>query len=174
SGAEIMGVLFDLAPEGRELPEPDENGAERKPSELEMLTRGLMGVPRYPLRVLRSLPRALPNLDSSPVFAAIPGTSLVARVTDRLTRPISSRETGVLAHTTYKAPKTRFNGRISPHRRFAFGQLTLEEVKEVKNKHNCTVNDVVVSICAGAVRSWLLDHDDLPADPLVVQVPVSV
>ena len=165
SGAEIMGVLFDLAPEGRELPEPQVDGAERKPSDLQMLTRGLMGLPRYPLRVLRSLPRALPNLDSSPVFAAIPGTSLVARVTDRLTRPLSNRETGVLAHTTYKAPKTQFNGRISPHRRFAFGQLDLDEVKKVKNKHRCTVNDVVVSICAGAVRSWLLEHDDLPAGP---------
>jgi diacylglycerol O-acyltransferase / wax synthase len=174
SGAEIMGVLFDLSPEGRDLPEPQRNGAERKPTDLEMLTRGLLGLPRYPLRVLRSLPRALPNLDSSPVFAAIPGTGLVARVTDRLTRPLSNRETGVLAHTTFKAPKTQFNGRISPHRRFAFGQLDLDEVKTVKNKRRCTVNDVVVSICAGAVRSWLLEHDDLPPDPLVVQVPVSV
>src|SRR6476660_9578106 len=173
SGAEIMGVLFDLEPEGRELPEPEANGADRQPTELEMLTRGLMGLPRYPLRMLRSLPRALPNLDESPVFASLPGTSLVAKVTDRLTRPISNRESGVLAHTTYKAPKTRFNGRISPHRRFAFGQLDLDEVKEVKNKHKCTVNDVVVSICAGAVRSWLLDNDELPPEPLVVQVPVS-
>src|SRR3954453_7187824 len=80
SGAEIMGVLFDLAPEGRELPEPEVNGADREPSELEMLTRGLMGFPRYPLRILRSLPRALPNLDESPVFASLPGTSLVAKV----------------------------------------------------------------------------------------------
>ena len=114
-----------------------------------MLTRGLMGFPRYPLRILRSLPRALPNLDESPVFAGIPGTGLVAKVTDRLTRPFSNRESGVLAHTHYKAPKTCFNGRISPHRRFAFGQLTLDEVKEVKNKHGVTVNDVVVSVCAG-------------------------
>jgi len=174
SGAEIMGVLFDLAPEGRELPEPSANGAERPPSDIEMLTRGILGLPRYPLRVLRSLPRALPNLDASPVFAAIPGTGLVAKLTDRLTRPLSNRETGILAHTTFKAPKTKFNGRISPHRRFAFGQLDLDEVKAVKNQHRCTVNDVVVSICAGAVRSWLLEHDDLPADPLVVQVPVSV
>ena len=68
-----MGVLFDLAPEGRELPEPSANGADRQPSELEMLTRGLMGLPRYPLRILRSLPRALPNLDESPVFATPPG-----------------------------------------------------------------------------------------------------
>ena len=154
SGAEIMGVLFDLAPEGRELEEPDQNGAEREPTELEMLTRGLIGVPRYPLRILRSLPTALPNLDESPVFASIPGTSLVARVADRMAKTLTGRgESGVLAHTQMKAPKTCFNGRISQHRRVAFGQLPLDEVKKVKDEHDCTVNDVVVSICAGAVRS---------------------
>jgi len=175
SGAEIMGVLFDLAPEGRELEEPDQNGAERKPTELEMLTRGLIGVPRYPLRILRSLPTALPNLDESPVFAGLPGTSLVARVADRMAKTLTGGgESGVLAHTQMKAPKTCFNGRISQHRRVSFGQLGLEEVKGVKNAHDCTVNDVVVSICAGAVRSWLLEHDELPEVPLVAQIPVSV
>src|SRR5207244_3826697 len=67
SGAEIMSLLLDLTPEGRELPEPEpamEDG--RKPSRLEMLGRGLMGVPRYPLRALRSAPRALPNVDDLP------------------------------------------------------------------------------------------------------------
>src|SRR5204863_6065985 len=64
--------------------------------------------------------------------------------------------------------------RVSPHRRFAFGQLSLDEVKAVKNEYGCTVNDVVVSICAGAVRRWLLEHDELPSEPLVAQVPVSV
>ncbi len=72
------------------------------------------------------------------------------------------------------APKTLFNGRISPHRRFVFGQLSLADVKAVKNAHGTTVNDVVVSICAGAVRRWLIEHDDLPDTPLVAQVPVSV
>ena len=71
-------------------------------------------------------------------------------------------------------PRTSFNRRISPHRRFAFGQLPLDEVKAVKNEHSVTVNDVVVSLCAGALRRWLLDHDELPAAPLVAQVPVSV
>ena len=37
-----------------------------------------------------------------------------------------------------------------------------------------TVNDAVVSVCAGAVRRWLIAHDDLPDTPLVAQVPVSV
>lgn len=48
------------------------------------------------------------------------------------------------------------------------------EVKAIKNHHGCTVNDVLVSICAGAVRHWLIEHDELPDEPLVAQVPVSV
>jgi diacylglycerol O-acyltransferase len=72
------------------------------------------------------------------------------------------------------APKTSFNGRVSAHRRFAFGQLSLDDVKAVKNFHGVTVNDVVVAICAGAVRRWLVEHDDLPDEPLVAQIPVSV
>jgi WS/DGAT/MGAT family acyltransferase len=71
-------------------------------------------------------------------------------------------------------PRTSFNGRISAHRRFAFGRLSLDEVKEVKNRYGSTVNDVVVSICAGAVRRWLIAHNELPAEPLVAQIPVSV
>src|SRR5687768_1894646 len=62
SGAEIMGLLLDLAPEGREL--PDEVPGHRlggRPSDLSMLARGLAGVPQYPLRALRALPTTIPN-----------------------------------------------------------------------------------------------------------------
>jgi diacylglycerol O-acyltransferase / wax synthase len=171
SGAEIMAVLFDLEREGREvdgtMPAPDS-----EPGELEMLARGIAGLPRYPLRALRSLPSALPNLDETP-FGTIPGAGAVARAAERAARVV--RRDGVLEkRSALRAPKTSFNGRVSPHRRFAFGQLSLAEVKNVKNEHGVTVNDVVVSICAGAVRRWLLEHDELPADPLVAQIPVSV
>jgi diacylglycerol O-acyltransferase / wax synthase len=71
-------------------------------------------------------------------------------------------------------PRTSFNGRISVHRRYAFGQLALDDIKTIKNHCGCTVNDVVVAICATAVRRWLLEHDELPEDPLVAQIPVSV
>jgi WS/DGAT/MGAT family acyltransferase len=131
-----------------------------------MLGRGLLGVPRYPARLLRALPRALPNLEHTP-FGVLPGAGTVQRVTGVLRR--DGVERGDLA-----APKVIFSGRISPHRRFVFGRLSLDEVKVAKNAHGTTVNDVVVSICAGAVRRWLVENDDLPDTPLVAQVPVSV
>jgi WS/DGAT/MGAT family acyltransferase len=84
------------------------------------------------------------------------------------------RPSRVLERSTHTPPRTSFNGRVSAHRRFAFGQLSLEGVKRVKNAYGCTVNDVVVALCAGAVRRWLIEHDELPDDPLVTQVPVSV
>jgi len=172
SGAEIMGVMFDLKPEGRDGEMPSMPEPERRPGDLEMLTRGLAGVPRYPLRMLRSIPSALPNLVETP-FGTIPGAGTVSRIADRAGRALG-REGSVLERTSLKAPKTSFNGRVSPHRRFAFGQLSLDEVKAVKNQYGATVNDVVVSICAGTVRRWLADHDELPAEPLVAQIPVSV
>lgn len=167
SGAEIMGLLLDLSPDGRELPEPSgEDDAGQAPGDLEMVARGLLGVGKYPLRVLRSLPSALPHADEVPaIFNAIPG----ANRTGRFLGGFRGRRAPKLV-----APRTSFNGRVSPHRRFAFGRMELDRVKEAKNRHGCTVNDVVVSMCAGAVRRWLVLHDELPAEPLVAQIPVSV
>jgi diacylglycerol O-acyltransferase / wax synthase len=179
SGAEIMGVLLDLEPSGRELPEepPASFGvADSDPGELEMLTRGLLGLPRYAAHVVRALPSTLPNIEDVAVLAQIPGATTLSRVSAGVARLLrgGGREHRVLERSTIDPPRTSFNGRVSPHRRFAFGQLPLDAVKAVKNAHGCTVNDVVLSVCAGAVRRWLIEHDDLPEDPLVAQVPVSV
>ena len=58
SGAEIMALLLDLTPEGREVPPPAEpdDRAEPAPTSCEMLAPGLLGLPRYPVRMLRALP----------------------------------------------------------------------------------------------------------------------
>ena len=173
SGAEIMGVLFDLAPEGREVPDARLRVADHEPGDLEMLARGLAGVPRYPVRALRSLPAALPNLEETP-FGELPGAGAVSRLTERVQRAVGRGDGDLIGRQGLRAPKTSFNRRISPHRRFGFGQLSLDEVKAIKNEHGVTVNDVVVSICAGAVRRWLIDHDELPTEPLIGQIPVSV
>jgi WS/DGAT/MGAT family acyltransferase len=138
-----------------------------------MLARGALGVPRYPLRLLRSLPKAIPNTADAPaVFGAIPGAGTVGRLASRARDFVTREQTP--AAKSLRAPRTRFSGRISAHRRFAFGRLSLEDVKAVKNHYGVTVNDVVVSMCAGAVRRWLIEHDELPDEPLIAQIPVSV
>jgi WS/DGAT/MGAT family acyltransferase len=174
SGAEIMGALFDPSPDGRDAPPPPtaQTPPDAKPSELNMLARGLLGLPRYPLRVLKSAPRALPNLAEVQSFAAIPGVKAAGRLIGNAQR-VLGRET-VVGRLDLTPPRTSFNGRVSAHRRYAFGQLSLDDVKSIKNHHGCTVNDVVVSICAGAVRRWLSEHGELPTEPLIAQIPVSV
>lgn len=174
SGAEILSVLLDLSPEGRELPPSTDSPPDREPGDLEMLGRGFLGAPRYLQRVVQAVPSTLPNLEHTPIIGEIPGAKLVGRTTSRLTRVLRRRESRVLERSALSRPRTSFNAHVSPHRRFAFGQLSLDQVKAVKNAQGCTVNDVVVAICAGAVRAWLTEHDELPDVPLVAQVPVSV
>ncbi|GAC1318023.1 MAG: wax ester/triacylglycerol synthase family O-acyltransferase [Thermoleophilaceae bacterium] len=174
SGAEIMGILLDLSPEGRDIPKSPPPRPEHQPGDLGMLARGMLGVPRYPVRMMRALPSTLPNMQEVPaLFGSIPGAGTVGRIASRV-QDVVRGEARTVSRTKLAAPRTSFNGRISPHRRFAFGQLDLAEVKAVKNQFGCTVNDVIVSICAGALRRWLIQHEELPDDPLVAQVPVSV
>src|SRR3954466_2810719 len=175
SGNEILSVLLDPSPEGRDLP-PDTTtpSRERMPNALELLGRGVLGLPRQPLRALRSIPTTLPNVTELPGVNALPGWPTVSRAVGRVRSAIGGQDPAVLEATTARPPRTPFNGPISAHRRFAFGQLSLDAVKALKGALGLTVNDVVVALCAGAVRQWLLERDALPDEPLVAMVPVSV
>ena len=175
SGAEIMSILYDLDPAGRAIPEETKGHVgERVPSQFELLARSLLGLPR-PLRTLAMLPATLPRLDSVPVVGALPGALAVSRVATRIARMgRDTKDGGVLERTNVRAPRTRFNGRISPHRRFAFASLSLDRIKAIKSAAGVTVNDAVVAICAGGLRAWLDERGELPVEPLVSMVPVSV
>jgi diacylglycerol O-acyltransferase / wax synthase len=174
SGAEILGSLLDLTPEGRPAPDAEPDGGRgHMPSQVEMLVRGLVALPQYPIRMLRSLPSTLPNFDEVGIFNMLPGAHSVGAAGRRL-QAILRRDPIVSGRNLPAPPHTSFNGRISAHRRIVFGQIPLDTVKDVKNAQGVTVNDVIVSICAGAVRRWLLAHDELSSDPLIAQIPVSV
>src|SRR3954466_462301 len=63
SGNEILGVLLDASPEGREIPPAKPRKPEREPSQAEMLARAMAGLPRQPLRALRGLPSTLAHVE---------------------------------------------------------------------------------------------------------------
>ena len=135
-----------------------------------MLARGVTALPRQPLRALAALPRTLPHLDSVPTIRHLPGILALAGIS----RGLARRDGGVLQGASQTAPRTRFQGAITPHRRVAFGSLSLTEAKAIRNATGCTVNDVVMTLCAGALRGWLDERDELPETPLLAMVPVSV
>jgi WS/DGAT/MGAT family acyltransferase len=81
---------------------------------------------------------------------------------------------GVIASATSRAPTTPFNKQITPHRRLALRSVDLATVKSVKTAFGVSVNDVVLALCAGALRRWLTDRQALPDSPLVAMIPVSV
>jgi diacylglycerol O-acyltransferase / wax synthase len=176
SGNEILSVLLDSSPEGREIePPPGDGAARRRPGDLEMLGRGLAGLARAPLRALRSAPTALPNLTELPGANAFPGVPTLSRALSGARRALGGpQDPAVLEITSARPPRTCFNGPISAHRSFSFGSVSLDTIKAIKDQAGVKVNDVVVAVCAGAVREWLLERDELPDEPLVAMVPVSV
>ncbi len=72
------------------------------------------------------------------------------------------------------APPTPWNKTVSPHRRFAMRSTSLSNLKQLKNATGGTLNDVVMAVCAGALRQYLIEHDALPDAPLRAMVPVSI
>lgn len=151
-----------------------DDASSRVPGQVEMLGRGLLGVPRQPLRALKQLPK-LPNLADVPGVQQLPLVGTIGRMTARAQKVLASGDAAhILEPPPVSVPTTRFNGRITPHRRFSFGSLPLDRVKAVKNELGISVNDVVVTVCATAVRNFLLERDELPDEPLVAMVPVSV
>ena len=71
-------------------------------------------------------------------------------------------------------PRTPFNRAISAHRVYATSSLPLPEVKALAKSRGVTINDVVLALCAGALRRYLVEHAALPEKPLTAGVPVSV
>ena len=71
-------------------------------------------------------------------------------------------------------PRTPFNTAISSHRVYATSSLPLHEVKAFAKSRGVTINDVVLALCAGALRRYLIEHSALPEKPLTAGVPVSL
>jgi diacylglycerol O-acyltransferase len=74
----------------------------------------------------------------------------------------------------FSAPKSMFNVPITGSRRFAVKSLSLSEIKALGKQANATVNDIVLALCSGALRKYMIDKGALPKKSLIASVPVSV
>ena len=74
----------------------------------------------------------------------------------------------------FGAPSTALNGRVRAKRRFATQQIAIERMKALAAAAGCTLNDLVLATCGGALRRFLDDSGDLPEQSLTAGIPVSV
>lgn len=155
SGNEMTVALLDLTPEIAEHEPPEEWVPDRVPTDVELLGYAASSLARQPIRVAKALGKTA-------------GGALAVR---RRNREHPNLEP---PPSPFAAPRTSFNTAITPRRSFAFTSVSLPTVKAVKNATGATVNDVVLGLCAGALRSYLDAHDERPDAPLVAMVPVSV
>lgn len=164
SGQEILAGLVDLTPEGSvRSPAPKAEQPEEAGGSYELLARAALSMVTSPARVARAaagLARALPVL--GPTLGRRGPAARGDESTSELLRRFGA------------APMTPFNATIGPHRRWAFVAHPLSDLKAIKDRVGCTVNDAVLAVVAGVLRGWLIDRQALPDRPLVAMVPLSV
>lgn len=71
------------------------------------------------------------------------------------------------------APWVRFNGRVGKERSFAYCSLPLAPVKTWAKANGGTVNDAILTLTGGALRRYLQGRDELPDQPLLVNIPIG-
>jgi WS/DGAT/MGAT family acyltransferase len=155
SGMEMTVNLLDLTAEPMVVPPEDPPWKpDRRPSDFELVAYATASLARQPLAAVKAARR----------------TVLMALNLRR-----RNRQPNVQAPPApFAAPSTSLNTMITPHRRYGMTSVSLDDIKIVKNALGGTVNDVVLALCAGALRRYLDERHERPDAPLVAMVPVSV
>jgi len=151
SALEAIHALHDAAPGSREDSANSAYEPQANPSAVNLFGRAYLNRLRSPARWLKAIQGVAP----------IPG---------RLRRGFKEQR----LHRVNARHSTRFNGAISPHRVVEARFFDLDEVKAIKRSvEDVTINDVLVTVVAGAMRKYLESKDELPVISPMAMIPVS-
>ena len=152
SGSNLVSHLCSLEPDAEPMAASEPQGTGYEPGQAELFGRGLVGLLTRPLDAVR----------------------LVTPSAQLVTRTVNRARAGTAMAAPFSAPRTSFNGTITGHRAIALADMDLEDVRQIKNATGTTVNDVVLAVAGGALRSYLDERGELPSSSLLATVPVSV
>ena len=177
AGVILLNMLTSTDP-AAPAPEPQEWRGEHPPSANELLQLTLQNLALNPVKGMRlqlKLVRSLADVLGVTSVSKMAGHARVAikALARRGNDDAPEHERRIQLPLT-PAPDTPWNKPITAHRRFAMRGTSLENLKALKNATGGTLNDVVMAICAGALREYLIKHDALPDKPLRAMVPVSI
>lgn len=177
SGVIMLRMFTDLTPDAVYGYEPVEWEGEQPPSTSDMLQRATRNLVMNPVRGARLSLGIVRDVADT---AGIHGVSdLASKARDGIAN-VARRSSGQEEESPRAslplspAPSTPWNKSITAHRRFAMRSASLENLKRLKEATGGTLNDVVMAICTGALRSYLIEKDALPDEPLRAMVPVSI
>ena len=180
AGVIAMLMFADDGPDGEwHFTEQPWEG-EQPPSQGELLNKALGNLVMNPVRGTRLGLKMVRDLADAAGVTSVSGAAQRARSTlgqiGRRSDPNATHESDEPSvHIPLSpAPPTPWNKSVGPHRRFAMRSASLANLKVLKNATGGTLNDVVMAICAGALRTYLLEHDALPKGSLRAMVPVSI
>ncbi len=158
-GAQLMAALHDLSPTSTAVKVVTKPWiVDRVPTGVELVSRAAFNGFRNIARKGRALTQhVLPSGIDTVRRALLGGGDLDS------------------AHMLLKAPRTRFNDRVSSHRAFEAVDFKLDSIKAMKNAHgSASVNDVMVAIVSGALRRYLHIKGELPNESMTAMLPISI
>lgn len=180
AGVIMLKMFTDVAADTPWPFEPIAWAGEPLPSDSELLKHTVNNLVANPVKATRLSLRVVRNMAEAAGLTSLSG--VVARSRELIASSAGrSDEAEAVADQIRRvtlpvtpAPPTPWNKSVGPHRRFAMRSTALSNIKQLKDATGGTVNDVVMAICAGALREYLLQHDALPTAPLRAMVPVSI
>lgn len=184
AGAMMLAAIFDTDPAWRPSGTLAEWEPEQVPTDAELLRLTARELARRPEKMVRLGVRATRDLATATrsgglhaladlIAQPVPGP-LGTLMRERLRAQRGTDVDRPPALPPTPAPRTPWNRPITPHRRIAYTSVPLDDAKTVRRAFGCTFNDVVMAVCSGTLRRYLLQHDCLPAESLIAMVPVSV
>ena len=157
SAMRLLQSILSTDAERTDMPAPWENHPGRSRQARE--ARETQDLAELPMQALRSA------LGIGAEAAGLP--SALIKTLNRSVR----NETSALA---LYAPRTILNQPITAARRFAAQDWPLERLRAIGKSTGTTLNDVVLAMCSGAMRTYLLELDALPETTLISMVPIGL
>ncbi len=144
--------------------------------------KDVKGTPAIPLPKGKSAATKLPTMSeilsravNSTVTSPVKLTQALLKFTPALLSTAQKSLKDGDEKTNSGVPETRFNGPVTPNKMFDAVTFDLEKIKRMRLKvSDATINDVVLTICSGALRHYLTKHKELPKESLVAVAPVNV
>ena len=183
SGATLLETLLSTDRDARPTTHEAVWQPDRIPTEQELLRRTAIEYVRRPEKIVRLTVRTLREIAAQTHIGSIQNLAdLIAQpmpgpvgttLRKRLRRSHGEVIDRAPALPPTAAPRTPWNTNITPHRRFAFTTVNIDDAKAIRRTTGCTFNDVVMALCGLTLRKYLIEKRCLPDEALIALVPVS-